>query len=152
MRLLWTNFNEIWIKIQQFSPGKINVKMSSGKWRPLRVGLNELNNHHSRPIIPLISRSWHQSYNNTHLLPLWCNRLNEAKFVSLTEAGEGSKTSVCPFMDITEYLQVFVTKCIPIIRNKNTVRCDADVVNSPLTKNESNQPLCTPWHVHCWMM
>ena len=37
-----TNFSEIWIGIQTFSLKKIHLKMSSGKWWPLSLGLNEL--------------------------------------------------------------------------------------------------------------
>ena len=39
---LGTNFNEILIKIQTFSFKNINLKMSSGKWRPFCLGLNVL--------------------------------------------------------------------------------------------------------------
>ena len=37
-----TSFNEISIKLQQFSFWKIDLKMSSAKWRPLCLGLNVL--------------------------------------------------------------------------------------------------------------
>ena len=37
-----TNFNEILIKIQQFSLTKMALNMSSGKWRPICLGLNVL--------------------------------------------------------------------------------------------------------------
>ena len=37
-----TNFNEILIEIDVFSFRKINLKMSSGKWRPFCLGLNIL--------------------------------------------------------------------------------------------------------------
>ena len=40
---LRTYFNENLIKIQQFSLKKMHVKMSSAKWRPSCLGLNELN-------------------------------------------------------------------------------------------------------------
>ena len=43
IRPLETNFSEIWIKIHTFSIKKIPLKMSSGKWRPFCLGLNELN-------------------------------------------------------------------------------------------------------------
>ena len=39
-----TTFNEIVIKIQQFSIKKICLKMLSGKWQPFCVGLNVLSN------------------------------------------------------------------------------------------------------------
>ena len=39
---LWTNFNEILIKIRTFSFKKIHLKMSSAKWRPFCLGLNVL--------------------------------------------------------------------------------------------------------------
>ena len=39
---LWTNFSEIWIKIQKFSFLKMHLKMSSGNWRPFCPGLNVL--------------------------------------------------------------------------------------------------------------
>ena len=37
-----TNFNEILIGIQTFSFTKMYLKISSGKWRPFCLGLNEL--------------------------------------------------------------------------------------------------------------
>ena len=40
---LRTYFNEILIKIQQFSLKKMHVKMSSSKWRPSCLGLGVLN-------------------------------------------------------------------------------------------------------------
>ena len=39
---LETNFSEILIEIHSFSFKKIHFKMSSGKWRPFCLGLNEL--------------------------------------------------------------------------------------------------------------
>ena len=39
---LGTNFNESLIVIHTFSFKKIHLKMSSGKWRPFCLGLNEL--------------------------------------------------------------------------------------------------------------
>ena len=39
---LWTNFSEISIKIYAFSFQKMHLKMSSGKWQPFCLGLNEL--------------------------------------------------------------------------------------------------------------
>ena len=35
---LGTNFNEFFIKIQQFSFKKVHLKMSSEKWQPFRFG------------------------------------------------------------------------------------------------------------------
>ena len=40
---LGTNFNEILIRIQTFSFKKMQLKMSSVKWRPFSLGLNVLN-------------------------------------------------------------------------------------------------------------
>ena len=40
---LGTKFSEILIKIYTFSFKRINLKVSSGKWRPSCLGLNELN-------------------------------------------------------------------------------------------------------------
>ena len=40
---LETNFSEILIKIYTFSFKKMRLKMSSGKWRPVCLGLNVLN-------------------------------------------------------------------------------------------------------------
>ena len=40
---LGTNFSEMLIEIHTFSFKKIHLKMSSGKWRPFCLGLNELN-------------------------------------------------------------------------------------------------------------
>ena len=42
IRPLGTNFSEILIGIQIFSFGKMYLKMSSAKWRPFGLGLNEL--------------------------------------------------------------------------------------------------------------
>ena len=39
---LGTNFSEILIGIQTFSFRKMHLKVSSGKWRPFCLGLNEL--------------------------------------------------------------------------------------------------------------
>ena len=39
---LGTNFSEILIEIHAFSFKKMHLKMSSGKWRPFCLGLNEL--------------------------------------------------------------------------------------------------------------
>ena len=39
---LGTNFGEILVAIQTFSFNKMHLKMSSAKWRPLCLGLNEL--------------------------------------------------------------------------------------------------------------
>ena len=39
---LWTNFSDIFIRIQSFSFQKMNLKMSSAKWRPSCPGLNVL--------------------------------------------------------------------------------------------------------------
>ena len=40
--LLGTNFSEMLIEINTFSFNKIDLKMSSGKWRPFCLGLNVL--------------------------------------------------------------------------------------------------------------
>ena len=40
-----TNFSEILIGIHIFSFRKINLKMSSAKWRPFGLGLNVLTKH-----------------------------------------------------------------------------------------------------------
>ena len=42
IQILGTNFNEILSKIHAFSLKKMHLKMSSGKWRPFCLGLNEL--------------------------------------------------------------------------------------------------------------
>ena len=42
IRHLGTNFSEILIGIQTFSFKKMHLKMSSAKWRPFCLGLNEL--------------------------------------------------------------------------------------------------------------
>ena len=45
IRPLGTNFSEIFNKIHIFLFNKIHLKMSSGKWRPFCLGLNELTCH-----------------------------------------------------------------------------------------------------------
>ena len=49
-----TNFSEILIEFYTFSFKKINLKVSSGKWRPSCFGLNVLNNQFSNrePVAP----------------------------------------------------------------------------------------------------
>ena len=42
IRLLGTNFNEMLIEILKFSFMKMHLKVSSAKWRPFCLGLNEL--------------------------------------------------------------------------------------------------------------
>ena len=42
IRTPWTNFSEISSEIHTFSFKKIHSKMSSAKWRPFCLGLNEL--------------------------------------------------------------------------------------------------------------
>ena len=42
IRPLGTNFSEIFIGVQTFSFKKMDMKMSSEKWRPFRLGLNGL--------------------------------------------------------------------------------------------------------------
>ena len=49
---LGTNFSEILIEIQTFSFKKIDLKMSSGKWRPSCLGLN---------VLIHLSKSWPQT-------------------------------------------------------------------------------------------
>ena len=44
IRSLETNFSEMFIKIHTLSFKKIHLKMSSGKWSPFCLGLNELTN------------------------------------------------------------------------------------------------------------
>ena len=43
--ILGTNFSEISIKSLTFSFTKMRVKVSSAKWRPFYLGLNELNHN-----------------------------------------------------------------------------------------------------------
>ena len=40
IEFIGTNVSEIWIKILRLSFKKINLKMSSAKWRPFCIGLN----------------------------------------------------------------------------------------------------------------
>ena len=68
---LATNFSEILIKTYRFSFKKMHLKMSSGKWRPLCLGLNVL-----KPTILALSIDnpiiqCHLSY-QTHHKPVQC--------------------------------------------------------------------------------
>ena len=58
IRPLGTNFNEIWIKIQNFSFMKIHFKMSSAKWRSFCSGGNDLSYHDSH-LSSWDSKLWH---------------------------------------------------------------------------------------------
>ena len=49
-----TNFNDILIKIHEFSFKKIHLKMSFGKWRPSCLGLNVLYKYRSLNLAPNI--------------------------------------------------------------------------------------------------
>ena len=40
IRPFWTNFSEILIQIHMFSFKKMHLKISSGNWRPFRLGFN----------------------------------------------------------------------------------------------------------------
>ena len=46
IRPLGTNFNEMLVEILTFSFMKMRLKVSSGKWRPFCLGLNELTDRH----------------------------------------------------------------------------------------------------------
>ena len=68
---LGTNFNEILIKIYQFSFKKIHFKMSSGKWWPSCLGLNMLRASFCK-ISPVVTPFWWLS---ARLQYLWCETL-----------------------------------------------------------------------------
>ena len=62
---LGTNFSEILCKVHTFSFKKINLKMSSGKWRPFCLGLNELYSqpfcdYHYSSILPCSQSCMHK--------------------------------------------------------------------------------------------
>ena len=58
-----TNFNELFIKIQQFSFfKKMLLKMLSGKWRPFCLGLNVLNGNNAASVHSHIDASWVSRY------------------------------------------------------------------------------------------
>ena len=57
---LETNFSEILIEIRKFSFKKMRLKMSSAKWRPFCLGLNELSamsGRHTRDVYACIQKS-----------------------------------------------------------------------------------------------
>ena len=58
---LRTNLNEILIGIQTFSFKKMHLKMSSAKWRPFCLGLNELI---AKPGNKTGASSWPEPYSN----------------------------------------------------------------------------------------
>ena len=62
---LGTNFNELLIKIHEFSFKKIHLKMLSGKWRPSCLGLNVLSCDVCSGIICVL----HFSQNFTEIIP-----------------------------------------------------------------------------------
>ena len=104
---LGTNLSEIIIEILTFSFKKIHLKMSSGKWRPFCIGLNELNSrkHPASPLTNAFEVLWQDEIGSTsHALaavirettctaldiahPLWLE--NEIKWWDLSEAaGDG---------------------------------------------------------------
>ena len=51
-----TNFSEILIKIYAFSYKKMQLKMSSGNWRPFCLGLNVLTNWNQCKMMPFCKR------------------------------------------------------------------------------------------------
>ena len=72
IRTLGTNFSEIWSEIRAFSFKKMDLKMSSAKWRRFSLGLNVLNWSESKMVFvfTLVDKpdfnSWlqHQSEGN----------------------------------------------------------------------------------------
>ena len=85
---LGTNFSEILIKIYTFSFKKMQVKVSSGKWRPFCLGLNELNHHQVkilRWLFTLQSRiSWH---NGSSVAAMLCNAGCDPIYTIVWEGG-----------------------------------------------------------------
>ena len=61
---LGTNSSEILIEIRTFSFKKMHLKMSSGKWRPLFLGLNVLT-HNLNSSVPVTQLSLHWSVDMT---------------------------------------------------------------------------------------
>ena len=61
---LGTNFSEILIKIHTFSFKKMRLKMSSAKWRPFCIGLNELNGRLFLKDLKVVDRSpiWNEKF------------------------------------------------------------------------------------------
>ena len=64
---LGTNFSEILIEIQTFSFKKMDLKMSSAKWRPFCLGLNVLKLNHVNKRVP-DNKVSHQSSNLVYSL------------------------------------------------------------------------------------
>ena len=79
---LGTNFSEMLIEIHTFSFKKINLKMSSGKWRPFCLGLNVLKkagevSHNIKPLNSLkpSDAKMHQwSRSSLFLVMAWCHQ------------------------------------------------------------------------------
>ena len=77
IRPLETNFSEISIEIHTFSFRKMHLKMSSGKWRPLCLGLNVLRTRNSHRRLSSITDTLlihHQS--RRHVTLLECDTFN----------------------------------------------------------------------------
>ena len=68
IRTLGTNFSELSSEIHIFSLRKMHLKMSSGKWRPFCLGLNELTACNSNQVY---STRFLASKPLTGLLPVW---------------------------------------------------------------------------------
>ena len=70
---LGTNFSEMLIGIHTFSFKKIHLKMSSGKWRPIRLGLNML--------IPYILPSHTHKDTHIHIHTHTCSHLHRYYYI-----------------------------------------------------------------------
>ena len=98
---LGTKFSEILIKIYTFSFKKINLKVSSGKWRPSCLGLNELKdiiqNGRWHPVSSFdLSRVNKVPHLSKAISPcLWSSNLSS---VSLDKVDKGNDKRDCYFV------------------------------------------------------
>ena len=74
---LGTNFSEMLIKIHTFSLKEINLKMSSGNWRPFCLGLNVLSDWGANELyrVTYICDTFLLSLNNTHFIIVHVNAI-----------------------------------------------------------------------------
>ena len=75
---LGTNFSGILIDIYTFSFTEMNLKMSSGKWRPFYLGLNVLT------LWPNDAIWWHTPWATLAQVMAWCRQLTSHNITMLT--------------------------------------------------------------------
>ena len=71
---LGTNFSEIVIEIYIFSFKKMHLKMSSGKWRPFCLGLNEFSTTTGKIVVRWMPQNYTDDKSTFVQVMAWCHQ------------------------------------------------------------------------------